>query len=679
MGWMLLFYLLFYIKPILSKSVYQDNKSLAKLVHNIDNVVKKTEKVKNEIKVKKGLVPINFNKQSAFDIISSINKKTIQSDKKFIESDIHIDGNAYKEFKRTAQRDRRYLWHEKVVPYVIDKSSLGDQNIIIESMNNIANVSCLTFVPYNGQTHWINFVKQKGCWSSVGKLWYRPGSQDISIGDGCLFKHVIIHEIMHALGFQHEHKRNDRNDYVEIMWENINPDELNNFEKESKEDSDDLGVEYDFESILHYGSYDFSKNGKTLKTIVRLVNPELPVGGSIRLSEKDILKLNVLYSCKSDTTEFISEWSSFGPCNSLCYKSRQRFCSSSDILKCPFVDEDGVETQERLCSDSECQAPIDGHWERWSGWSSCSKSCGSGIMFRSRKCEDPAPKNGGKNCSSEDSQSTACNNFKCLGVNDCSFELNLCDWVASNTPFKWQRFTGATPTSNTGPSFDHSEEMNGQGYYLYTEASGLNQGDVALLTSKNYPASVGDCFSFWYHMYGSGIGSLLVFLVKNNSQKEKILLKMINGNQGNVWKSSDVTIRSDVDYQIIIQAIRGNSFLSDIAIDDIRLTSKTVCATDDFQSLSGTQKLGCYKSSTKPFNSLKNIRNNIDWYNIGMVVEQCADFSKQQNSTYFGIQFYGECWYHLKNDASFKSGETSNDCFQYLVGKETSIMVYKLL
>ena len=47
------------------------------------------------------------------------------------------------------------------------------------------------------------------------------GAQTLSIGRGCEYDGVIIHEIMHALGFYHEQSRSDRDDFVEIMWENI--------------------------------------------------------------------------------------------------------------------------------------------------------------------------------------------------------------------------------------------------------------------------------------------------------------------------------------------------------------------------------------------------------------------------------------------------------------------------
>ena len=52
------------------------------------------------------------------------------------------------------------------------------------------------------------------------------GAQDLSLDDGCVSINVpgiVMHELMHALGFGHEQARPDRDDYVTINFANIKP------------------------------------------------------------------------------------------------------------------------------------------------------------------------------------------------------------------------------------------------------------------------------------------------------------------------------------------------------------------------------------------------------------------------------------------------------------------------
>lgn len=57
------------------------------------------------------------------------------------------------------------------------------------------------------------------CFSSVGNR--HIGKQRLSIGNNCDRLATVEHEFLHALGFWHEQSRADRDDYVNIMWDQI--------------------------------------------------------------------------------------------------------------------------------------------------------------------------------------------------------------------------------------------------------------------------------------------------------------------------------------------------------------------------------------------------------------------------------------------------------------------------
>ena len=66
-----------------------------------------------------------------------------------------------------------------------------------------------------------------------------------SLGPVCVYKGVIIHELMHAVGFWHEQSRPDRDDHVTILWHNIIRGMEYNFNKYSWDMIQTLGVPYD--------------------------------------------------------------------------------------------------------------------------------------------------------------------------------------------------------------------------------------------------------------------------------------------------------------------------------------------------------------------------------------------------------------------------------------------------
>ena len=56
---------------------------------------------------------------------------------------------------------------------------------------------------------------------------------------------------------------------------------------------------------------------------------------------------------------------------------------------------------------------VDCSWTNWGPWGSCSKTCGSGTMTRSRSKNGPIL--GGSECSGSSSSSTSCNTNSCPG------------------------------------------------------------------------------------------------------------------------------------------------------------------------------------------------------------------------------------------------------------------------
>lgn len=53
----------------------------------------------------------------------------------------------------------------------------------------------------------------------------------------------------------------DRDDYVKIEWKNIIAGAENNFRKYNTSFVTDFNEPYDYDSIMHYDAYGFTKNG----------------------------------------------------------------------------------------------------------------------------------------------------------------------------------------------------------------------------------------------------------------------------------------------------------------------------------------------------------------------------------------------------------------------------------
>lgn len=76
--------------------------------------------------------------------------------------------------------------------------------------------------------------------------------------------------MIHALGFYHAQSATDRDDYVEILWENIKPGKEHNFNKYGSDKITDFGVGYDYGSVMHYSRTSFSVDGSATIVPIRV-------------------------------------------------------------------------------------------------------------------------------------------------------------------------------------------------------------------------------------------------------------------------------------------------------------------------------------------------------------------------------------------------------------------------
>uniref|UniRef100_A0A8C6WKI9 Metalloendopeptidase n=1 Tax=Neogobius melanostomus TaxID=47308 RepID=A0A8C6WKI9_9GOBI len=123
----------------------------------------------------------------------------------------------------------QHIWKTHVIPYVIDDEISYRTQDILKATKMISDPTCLTFRQRKTEMDYLFFKNSEGCASYVGCI---GGMQPVYMGSLCLVGN-IVHEILHALGFFHEHTRLDRDKYIDVLTENIREGAQKNFVKQS--------------------------------------------------------------------------------------------------------------------------------------------------------------------------------------------------------------------------------------------------------------------------------------------------------------------------------------------------------------------------------------------------------------------------------------------------------------
>ena len=177
---------------------------------------------------------------------------------------------------RSGMRHERFRWPDGVLRYQLGDTFSEEEKetvrrVLQEFEEEISSAfppvqNCISFVESDTGDRVLLTGPQTAtqCSSTYG---YKPLGQ-VNLAGPCLRSSTIKHELMHSLGIFHQQSRSDRDDHVEILWDNIQDDFKGNFNKYVPTFINAHGVPYDLMSMMHYTSIMASKNQNiTIRTL----------------------------------------------------------------------------------------------------------------------------------------------------------------------------------------------------------------------------------------------------------------------------------------------------------------------------------------------------------------------------------------------------------------------------
>lgn len=275
-------------------------------------------------------------------------------------------------------------WTSKTIPYYMQQGfSSSDRQQIDAAMRDWMFYTCLKFRPASGDSNYIYIQDGGGCSSYVGM---NGGSQAVTLARGCRIKRIIIHELGHAIGFNHEQTRADRDSYVTIYHNNILSSTLFNFDKYSSSYSNSHGVSYDYGSVMHYGQYAFSSNGSPT-IITKDRSWQHKIGNAQGLSFADIKLANKIYSCGANCGG--------KTCGSRGFLDKHCKCQCPGNPITPCGDDDGDDDDDDDDGDEGDCEDLHEHCQSWASSGECQANADYMLVSCAKSCEQCTDDNGG--------------------------------------------------------------------------------------------------------------------------------------------------------------------------------------------------------------------------------------------------------------------------------------------
>ena len=163
----------------------------------------------------------------------------------------------------SSEISRRWKREDDVVvlPYVFEEGGFAseEQEAVLAGMKDIETRTkgLFKFVLHEEQKDYLKVVRgasEDDCFSYVGRL--GAGGQPLSLTAKCLSLGAVQHELLHALGFWHEHSRSDRDEHVEVLKHNVLLGKDSEFVKEETQSEESI---YDYSSVMHFAANTFAQ------------------------------------------------------------------------------------------------------------------------------------------------------------------------------------------------------------------------------------------------------------------------------------------------------------------------------------------------------------------------------------------------------------------------------------